>query len=106
MDATIDNGKLIICLEGRIGADNAATWETANRELIGQHPEEDLVFDAEKLTYITSAGLRMLLALSKEKGVKLSVINVDLEVYAAVFPQSHGHAAKGVARKRVLAVED
>lgn len=81
MDATIDNGKLIICLEGRIGADNAATWETAIRELIGQHPEEDLVFDAEKLTYITSAGLRMLLALSQEKGVKLSVINVDLEVY-------------------------
>lgn len=81
MNATIDNGKLVVCLEGKIGTDNVSIWETGIRELIRQHPEEDPVFDAEKLTYISSAGLRLLLSLQKERDRKLSVVNVDPDVY-------------------------
>ncbi len=71
---------LIICLNGRVDASNAAEIE---KEIVAARtasPDMTPVIDAERLAYISSAGLRILLRLRKEKP-DLAVINVSPEIY-------------------------
>ena len=74
------NGKLTICLEGRIDTNNAAQTE---KEIFGAVGEklEDIIIDAEKLEYISSAGLRVLMKLRKSTNKQFPVINVSRDVY-------------------------
>ena len=71
---------LTICLNGRIDASNAAETEKEIMALRAAAPGTSTVIDAEKLEYISSAGLRILLRLRKEDP-QLAVINVSTEVY-------------------------
>ena len=75
-----DNDILYIALEGRIDAANAAACEqqifAIKNDNIGKHT----VLDADKLQYISSAGLRIILRLRKEEP-KLAIINVCADVY-------------------------
>ena len=66
-------------LKGRIDSNNAAQIE---QELFSRLPEGEtsLVLDAEKLDYISSAGLRVILRL-KKACPELRVVNVSSEVY-------------------------
>ena len=76
----INGGVLTVCLNGRVDASNAAEIEkeiTAARIAV---PDTTTVLNAEKLEYISSAGLRILLRLRKEEP-NLTVINVSPEVY-------------------------
>ena len=57
MEKYIENDILYICLEGRISSDNVDALEMEIRNLIGDRTE--YAFDAEKLEYISSAGLRL-----------------------------------------------
>ncbi len=71
---------LIICLNGRVDASNAAEIE---KEIVAARtasPDMTPVIDAERLAYISSAGLRILLRLRKEEP-DLAVINVSPEIY-------------------------
>jgi anti-anti-sigma factor len=61
-----DNNVLTIFLDDRIDAQNAAQTERDLLSAVREGPDKDLVLDAEKLTYISSAGLRILLKLRKE----------------------------------------
>lgn len=61
-----DNNVLTIFLDDRIDAQNAAQTEKDLLSAVREVPDRDLVLDAEKLTYISSAGLRILLKLRKE----------------------------------------
>lgn len=61
-----DNNVLTIFLDDRIDAQNAAQTEKDLLSAVREGPDKDLVLDAEKLTYISSAGLRILLKLRKE----------------------------------------
>ncbi|MBO6302474.1 MAG: anti-sigma factor antagonist [Ruminiclostridium sp.] len=74
------NGKLIIFLEGRIDTNNAAQTEN---EIFGavEGKTGDIIIDAEKLEYISSAGLRVLMKLRKSIKKPLPVINVSRDVY-------------------------
>ena len=76
----IDKNILYIAVEGRIDASNAADAEekifAIKNDNIGKHT----VLDAEKLEYISSAGLRVILRLRKEEP-KLAIINVVSDVY-------------------------
>lgn len=71
---------LYINLDGRVDATNASSVEekiqAIRKENVGLHT----VLDLEKLVYISSAGLRILLRLRKEDS-ELSLINVSTEVY-------------------------
>ena len=49
---------LTIALEGKIDSINAAETEAAIMELRQQHNNVDIIFDATKLEYVSSAGLR------------------------------------------------
>ena len=72
---------LIIPLEGRIDSNNAGEFEENTRGVIAQNPGKDIVFDASKLEYISSAGLRVLMKIRKETGQEVTVKDVFVEVY-------------------------
>ena len=75
-----DKDILYISLEGRIDASNAADVEKEIGEIRKANEGMHTVLDADKLEYISSAGLRIMLRLRKEEP-KLAIINVSPEVY-------------------------
>ena len=82
MDVTyrIDKDILYIAVEGRIDASNAAQAEEMIFGIKSNNPGKHTVVDADKLEYISSAGLRVILRLRKEEP-KLAIINVAPDVY-------------------------
>ena len=76
----LDKEILYIAIEGRIDASNAAAAETEIFKIKNANPEKHVVVDADKLEYISSAGLRVILRLRKEEP-KLAIINVAADVY-------------------------
>ena len=80
MNSVIENGVLSIYLEGRITADTSSTVETEINTILGQKPHTSLVFNCEKLDYLSSAGLRVVLRIKKAEPT-LKIINVSPSVY-------------------------
>ena len=76
----IDKDILYIAVEGRIDASNAAQAEEMIFGIKSNNPGKHTVVDADKLEYISSAGLRVILRLRKEEP-KLAIINVAPDVY-------------------------
>ncbi|MBR5272248.1 MAG: anti-sigma factor antagonist [Clostridia bacterium] len=76
----IDKDILYIAVEGRIDASNAAEAEGKIFEIKNDNPGKHTVIDADRLEYISSAGLRVILRLRKEEP-KLAIINVAADVY-------------------------
>ena len=80
MRTTTENNTLTIFLEGRIDTGNAAQTEKEIFDAVGGRTD-DIIIDAEKLEYISSAGLRVLMKLRKSINKPLPVINVSRDVY-------------------------
>jgi uncharacterized protein (TIGR02172 family) len=82
MDITyrIDQDILYLALEGRIDASNAVLAEEKIFNIKNDNAGKHIVIDADKLEYISSAGLRVILRLRKEEP-KLAIINVAVDVY-------------------------
>ena len=76
----VDKDILYIAVEGRIDASNAPVLEKEIFDFILANPDKHLVVDAEKLEYVSSAGLRVILKLRKQEP-KLAIINVSGEVF-------------------------
>ena len=76
----IDKDILYIAIEGRIDASNAAQAEADIFSIKNANSGKHTVLDADKLEYISSAGLRVILRLRKEEP-KLAIINVASDVY-------------------------
>ena len=78
IDLNKENDKLIISLEGRLDTNTSPELESEYKKL----DEKNIVLDLEKLNYISSAGLRVLLNMQKEMNKKgsLEIINVCDEV--------------------------
>jgi uncharacterized protein (TIGR02172 family) len=76
----IDKDILYIALEGRIDASNATMAEEKIFNIKNDNAGKHIVIDADKLEYISSAGLRVILRLRKE-APKLAIINVAADVY-------------------------
>ena len=77
----VDN-TLYINLEGKIDASNASSVESEILAIRQNNPTNELVLDADKLEYISSAGLRVLLSAQKkmQKIGSMKVINVCEEI--------------------------
>ena len=84
MDVTyrLDKEILYIAVEGRIDASNAAAAEEKIFAIKNENPGKHTVVDADKLEYISSAGLRVLLGAQKkmQKIGSMKVVNVCEEV--------------------------
>ena len=76
----VDKDILYISIEGRIDATNAAEAEEKILAVKAGNPDKHTVIDADKLEYISSAGLRVILRLRKEEP-QLAIINVAADVY-------------------------
>ena len=76
----LDKDILYIAIEGRIDASNATEAEEKIFNVKNANPGKHVVVDADKLEYISSAGLRVILRLRKEEP-KLAIINVAADVY-------------------------
>ncbi len=74
------DGVFTIFLEGEIDAQNAKAVLKEIEELLEKRGDAKPVFDAQELTYISSAGLRSILTVQKKMGQELSVINLSPEV--------------------------
>lgn len=71
---------LKIVLDGRIDSTNAADVEKQLDDIVNENSFEELIIDAQKLEYISSAGLRIILRL-KKNNASLKIINVSSDVY-------------------------
>ena len=76
----IDKDILYVAIEGRINASNAAEAEEKIFAIKNDNPGKHTVLDADKLEYVSSAGLRVILRLRKDEP-KLAIINVAPDVY-------------------------
>lgn len=77
---TVSDDKLTIELVGHIDANNAHQIERALDDVVDAAPCGTVELDCEQLTYLSSAGLRIVLRLAKRMQ-HLSVINLQSEVY-------------------------
>ena len=80
MNYKLENNILTVYPEGRIDSANAEAVEAEINAIIAENPAENLILDIEKLLYLSSAGLRVVLRLRK-KFAELKVINASAEVY-------------------------
>ena len=85
--ASASDDKVVINLAGRITADNAPELKDALTALRSQHAAGTLVLDVDKLDYISSAGLRVLLGLAKSRDSKNLTPERAQGVIAQVLPQ-------------------
>ena len=82
MDHSVQNGVLIIPLDGNITAKTADKLRQGIYEILEAHPDNKVVFDAGHLHYISSGGLRVLLDVQKRKDPeKVTVRNVSRSIY-------------------------
>ena len=99
------NDTITVTLDGRITSVNALEWQRRLARAVEEHPSCRLVLDAQSLEYISSAGLRMLLALKKELNGDLTLIDVTPEVYEVFQMTGLTEIMKVVKRMRQLSVE-
>ncbi len=60
------NDTLVLNVCGRLDNNTATSFQTRLLEYIGLHSEKGLVMNLEKLDYLSSAGLRVLVIAAKE----------------------------------------
>ena len=77
----LDNGVLTVSLNGRMDTEAAVKFEAELAEICKNNPHESMVFDAEKLLYVASSGLRTILKMAKTEK-NFSVENVSPAVYS------------------------
>ncbi len=82
MNSNYCNGILKIELPERIDANNANQFEQDLFLVPNLNDAQEIIIDADKLNYISSLGLRVLMKLQKKfKNVPISVINVSGNIY-------------------------
>ena len=74
IDFTNNNGELIVSIDGRLDTTTAVELESfLNQNYNG---EQALTLNCEKLAYVSSAGLRVLLATQKKAVAPMKLTNV------------------------------
>lgn len=81
MNNYFEDDILVLCLDGSINSDNVNDIDEEARGLLTANNNPNYLLDAERLAYISSAGLRFLLKLYKENNNSLTIRNVSSDVY-------------------------
>ncbi len=81
MRTFIEDNRIVACPAGRIDSANAEAVQAALEEAAAANPGRELVIDAGELSYISSAGLRVLLRLTRRQAAPLAVRNVSPDIY-------------------------
>ncbi len=80
MEFKLEKDVLIISLEGELNSVNSESVGEEIDKIIANNSFKSLILNFDKVTYISSAGLRIILRL-KQRYNDFSVINASLEVY-------------------------
>ncbi len=80
MEYKLEKDVLTISIEGELNSVNSESVGEEIDKIIGNNSFKSLILDFDKVTYISSAGLRVILRL-KQRYNDFSVINASLEVY-------------------------
>lgn len=80
MNSKLENGTLTLYLEGELNSYNSEDVEREIEKLVNENKFKSLVLDFEKLSYISSAGLRIVVRL-KQRFDDTSLVNVPDGVY-------------------------
>ena len=105
MRAYVIEKELVIQLDERVDYSNAAQVEEEILEILKQHEGLPLCLDADKLTYISSAGLRIILKLRKSALPGFSIRNVSAQVYE-IFEMTQLNTILNIKKKqRVISIE-
>lgn len=75
------DNKLLIQVDGRIDSNNSAEFEQKVMEIVKEHPGFDITFDAAKLPYVSSAGLRVFMKTKRLSKTNITVLNVNDDVW-------------------------
>lgn len=78
---TAQNGVVSILLCERIDTNNAESVEAEIQKILADTGVQNPIFDADELSYISSAGLRVLMRVRKKAGKALEIVNVSPQVY-------------------------
>ena len=105
MQVRIEGNEKIFYPEGRISADTVTDVEKDIRDLLEIHHEPVLVFDLERVEYISSAGLRLFLKFAKQFKDNMIVRNVSAEVYEVFSVTGFTGLMKVEKKLRELSVE-
>lgn len=80
MKYELKNETLTIFFEGEFNSANAQTLDDEVSKIVSENTFKNLILDFDNLTFISSAGLRVVLKL-KQKYPNTSLINANLQVY-------------------------
>lgn len=80
MKFKLDNGMLTVFPEGRIDSSNSGDAGKEIDDILSENAHDSVVIDTEKLEYISSAGLRIILKIRKSEP-EMEIINASPEVY-------------------------
>lgn len=80
MDSILNNEQLTIVCEGAINSSNAMEFQHEIADRIAAANPQKVIFDLEKVSYISSAGLRAFLIIAKQVPA-VEIVNTCAEVY-------------------------
>jgi Anti-anti-sigma regulatory factor (antagonist of anti-sigma factor) len=101
----MSRASVCIPLKGRIDSSNAPEAERYILSLAEAKPDSIPVFDASNLTYISSAGLRILMKMRKAVGQEMEIQNVSPEVYEILETTGFTELFRVKKRMREISVE-
>ncbi len=81
MNYNLNDGVLTVSFDGRLDTEAAVKFEAELAEVCSGNPHTSMIFDAEKLDYVASSGLRIILKLAKTEK-NFSVENVSPAVFS------------------------
>lgn len=81
MNFNLNDGVLTVSFDGRLDTEAAVKFEAELAEVCSGNPHTSMIFDAEKLDYVASSGLRIILKLAKTEK-NFSVENVSHAVFS------------------------
>ena len=81
MNFNLNDGVLTVSFDGRLDTEAAVKFEAELAEVCSGNPHMSMIFDAEKLDYVASSGLRIILKLAKTEK-NFSVENVSPAVFS------------------------
>ena len=105
MDHYAEGNTLVIVPEGRMDSTRSADMGEEIRECVRQYPGYSLCLDLDRLEYISSSGIRVLLGLRKELPGGLTLRNASAEVYDVLDMTGMTHLMTVRRKPRPLSVD-
>ncbi|MCL2048376.1 MAG: phosphotransferase [Defluviitaleaceae bacterium] len=102
--STLTNDTLTLTIGGKVDSDNAAEL-TDYCVTACEAAHKNLVFDLESLEYISSAGLRVLLAMLKKEPNPVKAINVSQEVYEVLEVTGFAQMLEASRARRIVSID-